>query len=332
MRIFLTGATGFIGSRIIPELLAAGHEVLGLTRSESGSHKLKAAGARAHFGTIEDLASLQEAAAQADAVIHTAFDHNFAEYAANCEKDHRVITALGAALQGSDRPLIVTSATVVGDSGNGEPALETVFTASAPIPRAATERAARSVLASGVDVRVVRLPQVHDPVKQGLISFYIDHARAASLAGFVGEGDDRWAAAHVTDVAQLFAAVLARGSRGETYHAVGEPGVAFRNIAEAVSAGLDVPLISVPHEEAEAHFGWLAMFIGKNGAASNTWTKARLDWEPVGPGLIADLRAMDYVPACMPNAEGAASNAQASFQSMPIKTASGGHSGASQTA
>jgi nucleoside-diphosphate-sugar epimerase len=296
MRIFLTGATGFVGSRIIPELLAAGHEVVGLTRSESGRHQLQAAGARPHFGTIDDRESLVAGAAQADAVIHTAFDHDFATYAANCEKDRRVITTLGAALQGSDRPLIVTSATVLGDSGDGGPAREAVFNASAPIPRVATEQAARAVLASGVDVRIVRLPQVHDPVKQGLITFYIDHARASGFAGYVGAGDDRWAAAHVSDVAQMFAAALERGSRGETYHAVGEPGVSFRQIADAVAAGLDLPLVSLSPEEAEAHFGWLAMFIGRNGAASNEWTRARLGWAPKGPGLIADLQAMDYRP------------------------------------
>lgn len=296
MRIFLTGATGFVGSRIIPELLAAGHEVVGLTRSQSGRRQLEAVGARPHFGAIEDLKSLQEGAALADAVIHTAFDHDFANYAANCEKDCGVITALGTALQGSDRPLIVTSATVLGDSGDGGPALEDVFNASTPIPRVATEQAARAVLASGVDVRIVRLPQVHDPVRQGLISFYIDHARASGLAGYVDAGADRWAAAHVSDVAQMFAAVLERGSRGETYHAVGEPGVAFREIADAVAAGLDLPLVSLSPAEAEAHFGWLAMFIGRNGAASNDWTRARLGWAPGGPGLIADLRAMDYRP------------------------------------
>lgn len=296
MRIFLTGATGFVGSRIIPKLLAAGHDVLGLTRSQSGSHQLEADGARPHFGTIEDLESLQEGAAKADAVIHSAFDHNFAAYAANCEKDHRAITGLGAALQGSDRPLIVTSATVLGDSGDGEPAREAVFNANAPIPRVATEIAARSVLASGVDVRIVRLPQVHDPVKQGLITFYIEHARASGLVGYVGEGEDGWSAAHVSDVAQMYAAVLERGARGEIYHAVGEAGVAFRRIAEAVSAGLNLPLVSLSPGEAEAHFGWLAMYIGRNGAASNDWTRTRLGWEPTGPGLIDDLLAMDYSP------------------------------------
>lgn len=295
MRIFLTGATGFVGSRIIPELLSAGHEVLGLTRSESGKIQLEAAGVQPHFGAIGDTASLQEGAAQVDAVIHTAFDHDFATYAANCENDHRAITALGAALQGSDRPLIVTSATVLGDSGDGEPALEAVFNANAPIPRVATESAARSVLASGVDVRIVRLPQVHDPIKQGLISFYIDHARTSGVTGYLNEGGDRWSAAHVSDVARLFAAVLERGASGETYHAVGEPGVAFRDIAEAISAGLDIPLVSLSPEEAEAHFGWLAMFIGRNGAASNDWTRSRLGWEPMGPGLIADLQAMNYL-------------------------------------
>lgn len=297
MRIFLTGATGFVGSRIIPELLAAGHEVVGLIRSESGRRRLEAVGARPHFGAIEDLKSLQEGAALADAVIHTAFDHDFANYAANCEKDHMAITALGKALRGSDRALIVTSATVLGDTGDGGPALEQVFNTNSPVPRVATENAARAALASGVDVRIIRLPQVHDPVKQGLISFYFEHARASGVASYVGAGEDCWAAAHVTDVAQMFAAVLERGSRGETYHAVGEPGVPFRKIPETVAAGLDLPLVSLTPEEAESHFGWLAMFIGHNGAASNDWTRARLDWEPKGPGLIADLQAMDFRPA-----------------------------------
>jgi nucleoside-diphosphate-sugar epimerase len=297
MRIFLTGATGFVGSRIIPELLAAGHEVVGLTRSEGGRRQLEAAGVSPHFGTIENRQCLQEGAALADAVIHTAFDHHFATYAANCEKDHNAITALGEALQGSDRPLIVTSATVIGDTGDGAPALEHVFNASSPIPRVATENAARAVLASGVDVRIVRLPQVHDRVKQGLVTFYVEHARASGFASYVGEGGDRWSAAHVTDVAHLFAAVLDRGSRGETYHAVGEPGVPFRHIANAVTTGLDIPLVPLSAAEAESHFGWLAMFIGRNGAASNEWTKAALGWEPKGPGLIADLQAMDYAPA-----------------------------------
>lgn len=292
MRVFLTGATGFVGSRIVPALLAEGHEVLGLARSASGVRQLEAAGARAHFGTIEDLKSLQEGAERADAVIHTAFNHDFANYAANCEKDSRAITALGAALRGSDRPLIVTSTTVLGDSGNGEPALEAVFNVNAPIPRVATERAARAVLASGVDVRIVRLPQVHDECKQGLITFYIGHARLSGLAAFVDKGEDRWSAAHITDVAKLFAAVLQRGARGENYHAVAEPGVPFLDIAAAVSAVLDVPLVSLPHNEAESHFGWLSMYIGKHGAATSDWTKVRLGWEPTGPSLIADLNAM----------------------------------------
>ena len=292
MRVFLTGATGFVGSRIVPALLAGGHEVLGLARSASGVRQLESAGARAHFGTIEDLKSLQEGAERADAVIHTAFDHDFANYAANCEKDSRAITALGAALRGSDRPLIVTSTTVLGDSGNGEPALETVVNLNAPIPRVATEKAARAVLASGVDVRIVRLPQVHDECRQGLITYFIEHARVSGLAAFVDEGKDGWSAAHITDVATLFAAVLQRGARGETYHAVAEPGVAFRDIAAAVSAGLGVPLVSLPPHEAERHFGWLSLYIGKHGAATSDWTQARLGWEPTGPSLIADLNAM----------------------------------------
>jgi nucleoside-diphosphate-sugar epimerase len=182
MRVFLTGATGFVGSHILPELLAAGHQVLGLTRSDAGARMLAELGADAHRGTLGDLDSLRAGAEQADAVIHTAFDHDFARYLANCEADRGVIAALGSVLQGSDRPLLITSATAMGEARPGDVAVEAVFNADHPIPRVATEQAGEALLQAGVDVRVVRLPQVHDPVKQGLISPYIDHARAKGCA------------------------------------------------------------------------------------------------------------------------------------------------------
>lgn len=294
MRIFLTGATGFVGSHILPELLAAGHEVIGLTRSEHGAAQLAAAGAEAHFGTIADRDSLRAGAERADAVIHTAFDHDFTNYVANCQADAEVITLLGSVLRGSDRPLIVTSATGMGDPGDGGLALESIFDADHPIPRVATERAANAALEMGVDVRVVRLPQVHDPVKQGLISLYIDHARAAGSVAYIGDGENRWCAAHVSDVARLYALVLANGARGARYHAVAEEGVAFREIAEAVSTGLDLPLRSVSAAEAPEHLVWLTMFVGIDMVASSAWTRAQLGWQPNGPSLLADLAAMDY--------------------------------------
>ncbi|GGK52777.1 SDR family oxidoreductase [Salinarimonas ramus] len=297
MRVFLTGATGFVGSRILSELLADGHEVIGLTRSERGARQLAELGAEAHLGTIADLDRLRAGASGADAVIHTAFDHDFSKYAANCEQDGAVIAALGSALRGSDRPLILTSITGIGDAGDGHPASEAVFNADLPHPRIASERAGNALLDAGVDVRVVRLPQVHDPVKQGLISPYIDHARDTGMAATVGDGGNRWCAAHVGDVARLYALALSRGERGARYHAVAEEGVAFRDIARAVGAGLNVPVRALEPEEAEAHFGWLSMFVSADMVASSIWTRMQLRWTPTGPGLLDDLAAM---PTAMP--------------------------------
>ena len=294
MRVFLTGATGFIGSRIVPELLAAGHEVLGLTRSDTGAHSLAAAGAEAHRGDLEDLDSLRAGAERADAVIHTAFDHDFTNFVANCEKDRRVIEALGSALKGSDRPLIVTSGTGMGDAGLGQPATEDVFDAHNINPRVASELAGNALLEAGLDVRVVRLPQVHDTVKQGLVSPFIVTSREKGIAAYVGDGANRWPAAHVLDVAKLYRLVLDKGDKGARYHAVDEEGIAAREIAEVVGAGLGVPVVSLSPEQAQEHFGWFALFAGLDLRASGTWSRKQLGWEPNGPGLIADLHQMDY--------------------------------------
>lgn len=294
MRVFLTGATGFIGSRIVPELLAAGHHVLGLARSDAGARSLEAAGAQAHRGDLEDLDSLRDGAAKADAVIHTAFDHDFSRFVANCEKDRRVINALGSALKGSARPLIITSGTGMGDAGLGRPATEDVFNANNPNPRVASELEGNALLAAGVDVRVVRLPQVHDTFKQGLISPFIAICREKGVAAYVGEGANRWPAAHVLDVAKLYALVLDQGRRGDRYHAVAEEGVCARIITEVVGAGLGVPVVSLSPEQAPQHFGWFAMFAGMDLRASGAWTREQLGWEPTGPGLLDDLKRMDY--------------------------------------
>ncbi len=297
MRVFLTGATGFIGSRIIPELLAAGHRVLGLTRSDAGAQALTAAGAEVHRGTLENLDSLHAGAAQADAVIHTAFDHDFANFFANCEKDRRAIEAIGGALKGSDRPMLITSGTGMGDAGLGQPATEDVFDANNVNPRRASELAGNVLLEAGVDVRIVRLPQVHDPVKQGLVSPFIVTSLEKGVAAYVGDGANCWPAAHVFDVAKLYQLVLDHGERGARYHAVAEEGIPARTIAEVVGTGLGVPVVSLSTEQAQGHFGWFAMFASLDLRASGAWTQKQLNWHPAGPGLIADLQAMDYSAA-----------------------------------
>lgn len=294
MLVFLTGATGFIGSRIVPELLAAGHQVLGLTRSDRGAQLLEAAGAQVHYGSLEDLDSLRAGAEQADAVIHTAFDHDFSNFLANCEKDSRVIAAIGSVLEGSDRPLIVTSGTGMGDPGNGRPAIEDIFNKDHPNPRIASELAANDLLDQGVNVSIVRLPQVHDRQRQGLITPFIEISREKGAAAYIGEGRNRWPAAHVLDVAKLYPLALDRGRKGARYHAVAEEGVTARAIAEAVGAGLGLPILSLAPEDAARHFGWLGMFVTLDLPASGAKTREILGWRPSGPGLIEDLEHMDY--------------------------------------
>lgn len=292
MRVFLTGATGFVGSAIVPELIKAGHQVLGLTRSDAGAQSLIDAGAEPHRGNLEDLDRLSDGAAQSDGVIHCAFDHDFSNFAANCEQDGRVISALGAALAGSDRPLIITSGTVMGSTAPGQPATEDVFNSSHPHPRKTSEIAGVSILEAGVNLSVVRLPQVHDTVKQGLITHAVAIAREKGVSAYVGDGLNRWSAAHVLDVARLYRLALEKRERGARYHAVAEEGVSARDIAEAIGRGLKVPVVALPHEEAADHFGWLAAFVGLNLQASSAWTQDHLGWRPTGPGLIADLEQM----------------------------------------
>lgn len=300
MLVFLTGATGFIGSHIVAELLAAGHQVLGMTRSDSGARALEAAGVQVHRGTLEEPETLRAGASRADAVIHTAFDHNFANFGANCQKDSRVIAAMGEALKGSNRPLIITSGTGMGDAGHGQPATEDVFNPDHPNPRSASEIAGNALRERGVNVSVVRLPQVHDTRKQGLISPYVEMARAKGVAAYVGDGANRWPAAHVLDVAKLYRMVLDHAEVSARYHAVAEEGVRARDLAEVIGAGLGVPTASIAPEEAAAHFGWLSHFIGLDMPASSALTRARLGWEPKGPGILEDLRRMDFSAAQHP--------------------------------
>jgi len=294
MRIFLTGATGFIGSALVPELIQAGHEVVGVTRSDAGAEALAAAGAEVHRGTLEDPTSLRSGAAEADAVIHTAFDHDFSRFAENCEKDSQVIAALGQALAGSDRPLVITSGVGMGSPGHGQLAVEDVFNASHPNPRIASELAGNALLEAGINLSVVRLPQVHNPVKQGLISPLIEIAREKGVSAYVGEGRNRFSAGHLLDAARLYRLAVEKRQPGARYNAVGEEGVEVRAIAEALGRGLKLPVVSIAPEKAAEHFGWMAMFAPMDLPASSALTQARLGWHPTGPTLIADLDAMRY--------------------------------------
>jgi nucleoside-diphosphate-sugar epimerase len=294
MKVFITGATGFIGSALVAELLSHGHQVLGLTRSELGAADLAAAGAEPYRGSLEDLDGLRKGAAQSDAVVHLAFNHDFSTYAQNCEDDRRVIAALGAALAGSKRPLIVTSGTGMGAAEPGKPATEEGRPmSSAMIPRAASEEAADAVVAAGGNASVVRLPQVHDTRRQGLVSPAIQLALEKGVSAYIGEGGGRWAAAHISDVAPLYRLALEHAQPGARWHAVGEEAVTMRAIAEAIGRRLSLPVKSLTPEEAPAHFGWLAMFAALDMPASSELTQKKLGWHPAGPGLIADLDRLE---------------------------------------
>jgi nucleoside-diphosphate-sugar epimerase len=301
MKVFVTGATGFIGYTAVKELIKAGHQVLGLARSEAGAQSLIAAGAQVHRGNLEDMESLRSGAAQADGVIHLAFDHSafqdFSKFAEVCEKDKRAIEALGAALIGSDRPLLITSGTGMGSAAPGQHATEDHFDANHPNPRKGSEVAGASVAGRGVNVSVVRLPQVHDSVKQGLITYAVQVARAKGVSAYIGEGRNRWPAAHVQDVAHLYRLALEKREAGSRYNAVAEEGIPMREIAAVIGKGLKVPVVSLPPEKAQAHFGWLAMFAGFDMPASSAQTRKHLGWNPTGPGLIADLENMQYLQA-----------------------------------
>ncbi|MGO8831534.1 MAG: SDR family oxidoreductase [Roseiarcus sp.] len=293
MRVFVTGATGFIGSAVVKELIAAGHHVIGLCRSDDKAPALAAAGAEVYRGSIADPDSLKDGASRSDGVIHLAFNHDFSRFVQNCEDDRRVIKALGSVLAGSDRPLVVTSGTGIANTVPGQPAREdNAIVGSDAHPRAASEEAAVAAAADGVNVSVVRLPQVHDTARQGLITPAIATYREKGACAYIGDGLNRWPAAHFLDVARLYRLAIENAEPNAKYHAVAEEGVSMRDIAEAIGRRLKLPVKSIAPEEAQAFFGWLAMFAGYDLPASSAQTRRKLGWEPTGPGLIADLVAL----------------------------------------
>jgi nucleoside-diphosphate-sugar epimerase len=296
MRVFMTGATGFIGSALVPELLEAGHQVLGLARSDAGAATLRAAGADVLHGDVEGVDVLKRGAAQADAVVHLAFNHDFSKFMQNCETDRRAIEAMGDALAGSKKLLLMTSGTGMGQAAAGRAATEDDDKASSKeVPRAMSEEAADRLAQRGVRVGIVRLPQVHDTKKAGLVSLLIAVAREKGFVGYVGEGKNRWPATHVSDVVRLYRLALEKTPAYARYHAVAEEGVGVREISEVLGKGLRLPVRSIAPSEAQAHFGWLAHFAGRDLSASSAKTRHALGWEPSGPGMMEDLEKLEWL-------------------------------------
>lgn len=294
MRVFVTGATGFVGSHVVKELIGAGHKVLGLSRSRNSADLLAAAGADAHPGTLENLESLRNGADASDAVIHLGFNPDFSKFAAGCEIDRRAIEAIASAIAGSDKPLIVPNG-IAGLARAGR-----VLTEHDDVPEdyslpRVSEQTTLRLASHGVCASVIRLAQVHDAVKQGLVTGLIAVARAKGVSAYVGEGLNRWSAVHVLDVARLVRLVVEAGEAGATYHAVAEEGVQLRAIAEVIGRRLGVPVTSLTQGEARAHFGPLSMFVGQDMAASGVATQQKMGWHPTGPSLIADLERTGYL-------------------------------------
>jgi nucleoside-diphosphate-sugar epimerase len=295
MRVFVTGASGFIGSFLVPALIEAGHHVVALSRSDATAAALTRAGAEVFRGELNELDRLRTAAESAEGVIHAAFQFDFSNLKQNSENDRKVIGALGEVLAGSDRALVITSGTDLSRSRTGGPVVETDdHITSAEFPRAASEEAADALISKGARVMVMRLPQVHDTRKQGRVSNCIQTARQQGRVAYVGEGKNRWPAVHVSDAVRLYRLALEKGRAGARYNAVGEEGVAFRDIAEAIGAGLKMPVESITPEEAPEYFGGLAHLATSDVPASSVLTCQQLGWIPTGPDLLTDLRNMDY--------------------------------------
>lgn len=297
MKIFVTGATGFIGSAIVEELLGAGHQVLGLARSDASAKKLTDAGAQVHRGDVEDVDSLKHGAAASDGVIHCGFIHNFSDFAGACETDRRAIEALGEALIGSDRPLVITSGTALITPGRVATEDDATVLTFDKFPRVASEEAADAVAERGVRASVVRLsPSVHgEGDYHGFISILIKAARSKGASAYVGDGSNRWTAVHRLDAAHLFRLAVEKGTTGARYHGADEEGIPFREIAEAIGKGLNVPVVSIRPVEVGEQFDPFTAFVSQLDApASNQLTRERLGWQPTQVKLIPDIEQGHY--------------------------------------
>ncbi|MET0464298.1 MAG: SDR family oxidoreductase [Chitinophagaceae bacterium] len=289
MRVFVTGASGFVGSAIVKDLLQAGHQVTGLARSDQSAAQLIDSGAAVHRGDLEDMESLKQGTERCDAVIHTAFNHDFSRFKTNCEADRQVIIALGDALAGTDRPLVITSGVGLLSYGREVSENDTPPTAE-QMPRAASEEAATAVEKKGGKVYVVRLPPtVHDHGDHGFVPMLIGLAKDKGESVYMDQGKNHWPAVHRLDAATIYRLIIEQQPEQRVFHAVAEQGIAFKRIAEAIASGLKIPASSKSKEQAAAHFGWFAHFAAMDCPASSRMTRETLAWEPKQIGLLEDL-------------------------------------------
>lgn len=293
MRVFVTGASGFIGSAVVPELLRAGHQVTGLARSDSSAVALTAAGAEVMRGDLTDLDSLRAGAAASDGVVHLAYNHDFSQMGVAAQMDRTALEAIGETLAGTNRPLIFAAGAI--GIAPGRTATELDMPSSGLHPRILSTQAALALATRGVRVVSMRFsPTVHGEGDHGFMHVLINIARQKGVSGYVGDGENRWPAVHRIDAATLVRLALEKGEAGSSLHAVAEEGVRIRNIAEVIGQALNLPVASVPAEQASEHFGWMGSFIGADSPVSNALTREWMGWQPIGPGLIEDLNQGHY--------------------------------------